>query len=134
MPMRRWLIGGLALALFSGCGKSEKPTAQLLADLRGDQGSDRIAAARLLSQRHPEPAEVCPALIAALHDKDYEVRRGAALGLGSFGEQAKEAVPALQAALKDPDRRVRQAASTAIGRIDPTAEKKPTDSRRSDGR
>src|SRR5436853_6149857 len=97
MLARRWLIGWVLIAAASGCGKPEKPTAQLLAELQADQGSERIAAVRLLSQRHKDAEEVIPALMAALHDKNDEVRRCAALGLGSFREQAKPAIPALQA-------------------------------------
>jgi hypothetical protein len=134
MPSRRWLIGWFLIAVCSGCGKPEKPTTQLMAELRGDDGSQRIVATRLLAQRHKEPAEVIPALTAALRDNHKEVRRCAALGLGSFGEQAKEAVPALQALLKDPDREVRDAAATAIGRIDPNAARKPANSRPAGGK
>jgi HEAT repeat protein len=62
---------------------------------------------------------VVPALIEALKDKDGDVRRSAALGLGSFGEEARDAVPALQAAQRDNDARVREAARIALSRIDP---------------
>jgi HEAT repeat protein len=78
----------------------------------------------LLPQRKGDAADVIPALIAALRDKDAEVRRSAALGLGSFRERAKDAVPALLAALNDSDRRVREAAATALARIDPTVVRK----------
>lgn len=43
------------------------------------------------------------ALIAALKDKDTNVRSSAAFALGRMGEQAKVAIPALIAALKTPD-------------------------------
>jgi HEAT repeat protein len=117
MPVRPCLLGCVIVAACSGCSKQEKPTAELLAELRGTSESQRISAARLLPQRRNQAADVIPALIAALRDKDDEVRRSAALGLGSFREQAKDAVPALRAALTDPDHRVREAAATALGRI-----------------
>ncbi len=46
------------------------------------------------------PAAV-PALIAALKDKDRQVRWYAASALGRIGPAAKEAVPALEAAARD---------------------------------
>ena len=59
-------------------------------------------------------------------DKDADVRRGAAIGLGYLGDGAKEAIPALQAALKDRDVRVREAAGVALFRIDPSRFTDPT--------
>jgi HEAT repeat protein len=79
-----------------------------------------VAPARLLSQRKADAAQVVPALIEALKDDDGDVRHSAAIGLGSFGEQAKAAIPALQATLEDRDARVKSAAKTALARIDPT--------------
>ena len=67
-----------------------------------------------MPQRKGDAAKVVPALIEALKDKDGDVRRSAALGLGSFGEQAKDAIPALQAAQHDRDARVREAAGIAL--------------------
>jgi len=61
----------------------------------------RLKAVRTLPERKADAAQVVPALIEALKDEDAEVRRGAAFGLGSFGEQARDATPALRAALRD---------------------------------
>jgi HEAT repeat protein len=109
----------LLLALVAcGCGKS-KSTEQLLADLKGNSERDRLIAVRLLPQRQEDAAEVVPGLIEALQDRDGDIRRSAALGLGSFGEQAREAIPALQGVLDDRDGRVREAAKLALTRIDP---------------
>jgi hypothetical protein len=118
MRTRMLCVLGLCL-LAAGCGKKEKTTAELVGDLKGSQDKDRVSAARLLPQRRGEGAAAIPALIEALKDKDYAVRRSAALGLGSFGEQAKDAIPALQAARNDPDARVREAVAKALSRIDP---------------
>ena len=107
----------LGLAAFGGCGK--KSTDELIQDLNSPQDRDRIIAARSLPQRSGDAARVVPALIEALKDKDGDVRRSAALGLGSFGEQAKEAIAALQTAQHDRDARVREAAGIALARIDP---------------
>ena len=77
-----------------------------------------MVAVRTLPNRKGDAATVVPALIEALKDKEADIRRSAAIGLGGFGEQAKDAIPALQAALADPDARVREAAGKALTRID----------------
>ncbi|MFL5340537.1 MAG: HEAT repeat domain-containing protein [Gemmataceae bacterium] len=109
------LLAGL---LACGCSKT-KSTDQLIADLKSGEEKQRLIAARLLGQRHAEPAKVVPALTEALSDHDGDVRWSAAIGLGYFGEQAKDAVPALQKAQQDKDGRVREGAAVALSRIDP---------------
>jgi HEAT repeat protein len=102
----------------AGCGK-KKSTAQLLADLKGSEERERMIAVRLLPERQGDAAQIVPALIEALADKQGDIRRSAALGLGSFGEKATDAVPALLSARKDRDARVREAAGIALSKIDP---------------
>ena len=102
-----------------GCGKHEKSTPELIADLKSPQEKDRVIAVRLLPAHKGDAAQVVPAMVEALKDKQAHVRRSAAIGLGNFGDGAKEAIPALQAALKDPDPRIRTAAGVALSRIDP---------------
>jgi HEAT repeat protein len=109
----------LFLCLLASCGCGKKSTKELIADLRGTEPRDRIAAVRLLAERKGDAAEVVPVLIEALKDKAANIRLSAAIGLGSFGEQAKDAIPALQAAQRDRDARVREAAGVALSRIDP---------------
>jgi HEAT repeat protein len=109
----------------SGCGK--KSTDELIEGLKSPVEKDRIAAARLLPQRKEDAAQIVPALIDALKDKEGDVRWSAAIGLGYFGERAKEAIPALRQAQYDRDARVREAAGVALSRIDP--EKFPTPSK-----
>jgi HEAT repeat protein len=109
-----------------GCGKREKSTPELIADLKSQQEKDRIIAVRLLPGHKGDAAQVVPALIESLKDKEAHVRRSAAIGLGDFGDSAKEAIPALQAALKDPDPRIRTAAGVALSRIDPAQFTDPT--------
>ncbi len=109
------LLGALACA---GCGK-EKSTDQLIGDLKSSEDKDRIIAVRTLPKRTGDAAQVVPALIEALKDKDADVRHDAALGLGSFGEGARDAIPALQVAQHDKDARVRVAARIALSRIEP---------------
>ena len=110
------LVGLLACV---GCSK-QKTTDELLVDLKSHTERERISAVRLLSNRKGDEARIVPALVAALKDKDGDVRRSAALGLGTFGTQAREAIPALKdTAQSDRDARVRESAGTALSRIDP---------------
>jgi hypothetical protein len=116
------LLGLLACA---GCGR-KKTTEELIADLKADGDRERVIAVRTLPQRRGDAAQVIPALIEALKSKDSDVRWSAAIGLGSFGDQARDAIPALQAAVRDRDARVREAAERALSRIDPEKFKPPT--------
>ena len=109
----------ICLVACGGCTR-EKSTAELIGDMKSQQGADKLKAARLLPWHEEDTATVIPALIEALKDKDGHVRRSAAIGLGELGEQAKDAIPALQSLQKDHDARIREAASVALSRIDPT--------------
>jgi HEAT repeat protein len=109
----------LGLLLWIGCGKREKSTPELIADLKSSQDKDRIIAVRLLPLRKGDAAQTVPALIEALKDHDHDIRWSAAIGLGNLGESAREAVPALKLAQRDRDARVREAARVALSRIDP---------------
>jgi HEAT repeat protein len=108
----------ICLLACGGCGQ-EKSTDQLIADLKSPQERDRLIAVRLLPERKGDATKIVPALMEALKDKEGDIRRSAAIGLGSFGEQAKDAIPALKTAQDDRDARVREAAGTALARIDP---------------
>jgi HEAT repeat protein len=114
-----------------GCGKGEKSTPELVADLKSPQEKDRIIAVRLLPGHKGDAVQIVPAMIESLKDKKNDVRWSAAIGLGYFGDGAKEAIPALQAALKDHDARVREAAGVALSRIDPTRFTSPSKQTRS---
>lgn len=107
-----------SLALSAGCSR-QKSTEELIQDLKSGHARERIVAVRLLPQRKTEMAQVIPAMIDSLKDKQEDVRLSAAIGLGSFGEEAKAAIPGLQAAQRDKDVRVRRAAGVALTRIDP---------------
>jgi HEAT repeat protein len=119
MHLRIRFVLLLCLLVSGGCGKT-KSTDELLADLKCGQERDRIIAVRLLPQRKTDAAKIVPAMIECLADKEGDIRLSAAIGLGSFGEEAKPAIPGLQAAENDRDARVRRAAGVALSRIDPT--------------
>jgi HEAT repeat protein len=59
--------------------------------------------------------EAVDALIKALYDEDWEVRKYAANSLGIIGDQ--NALPYLIEILNDPDRQVRQYAAVALGKM-----------------
>ncbi len=121
MPERETALAlSLALLLVAGCGKSQKSTDELIADLKSSHERDRIVAVRLLPERKEDAAKIVPAMIESLKDKDGDVRVSAAIGLGSFGEVAKPAIDGLRAAERDRDARVRRAAGVAVNRIDPS--------------
>jgi HEAT repeat protein len=122
----------LGLLACGGCGQ-QKPTDELIDDLKAPNERERIIAARLLAQRKGDAERIVPALTEALQDRHGDIRWSAAIGLGSFGEQAKEAIPALQAARRDRDARVREAAGTALSRIDPTSFPPPSQAREAPG-
>jgi HEAT repeats len=107
----------LACVGCGGCGG--KSTDQLIEDLKSSQDREQTIAVRTLPRRKGDRARVIPALIEALKSRDEGIRQDAAIGLGSFGEQAKDAIPALQEAQRDPDVRVREAVGVALSRIDP---------------
>ncbi|VTU00108.1 pbs lyase heat domain protein repeat-containing protein : Uncharacterized protein OS=Lyngbya sp. (strain PCC 8106) GN=L8106_11777 PE=4 SV=1: HEAT_2 [Gemmataceae bacterium] len=119
MGIRVHGLVALCLVAFCGCAKREKTTAELIADLKSTSEHDRLVAVRLLPDRRDDAATVVPALAEALKDAEGDVRRSAAIGLGSFAEQAREAIPSLKALRKDHDARVRDAAGKALARIDP---------------
>jgi len=118
MRLRTYVVV-LLCAMACGCGNN-KSTDELITDLQSGQEIDRIKAVRLLQHRTGEPEQVVPALIEALRDRDSDVRWGAAIGLGYFGDKARAAIPALQATLNDRDARVREGARNALIRIDPS--------------
>jgi HEAT repeat protein len=60
-----------------------------------------------------------PALIEALGDNDWRVRRSAAYALGRIGPAGVPAISALEQTLTDDDERVRSLAAKALQRIQP---------------
>src|SRR5262245_28940592 len=75
----------ILLLACGGCGA--KSTEQLIQDLKSPQERDRLIAVRLLAQQKGDAAQVVPALIEALKDRETDIRLSAAIGLGYFGEQ-----------------------------------------------
>ncbi|HEV3136853.1 MAG TPA: HEAT repeat domain-containing protein [Pirellulales bacterium] len=118
MHLRTRFVLLVGLLICAGCGKT-KSTDELIADLKSGQERDRIIAVRLLPRQKVDAAKIVPVMIDCLADKQGDVRLSAAIGLGSFGEEARLAIPELQAAENDRDARVRRAAGVALSRIDP---------------
>jgi HEAT repeat protein len=56
-------------------------------------------------------------LIEALRDKEWTVRRNAALALGKMGADARSAAGALGKLRRDPDHLVRKAAQEALPKV-----------------
>jgi HEAT repeat protein len=124
MRVRTCLVLLVCSLASGGCGK--KSTEDLIADLKSSDEGERLIAVRLLQRRTSDAAEVVPALIGVLKDKDGDIRWSAAIGLGYFGKEAKDAIPALLEAKGDRDARVREAAGVALSRIDPMRFPAPT--------
>ncbi|HTU25288.1 MAG TPA: HEAT repeat domain-containing protein [Pirellulales bacterium] len=120
MQVRMPFVLLVCLLACTGCGKGQKPTDELVVDLKSSKADDRVAAARLLPGRKGDAEKIVPALVESLSDPGADVRLSAATTLGSYGEQAKAAVSALQTATKDRDPRVRRAAVNALAQIDPS--------------
>ena len=135
MRVRMRLVPLLSMLVCVGCGGcGGKSTDQLIEELKSPQDREQTVAVRLLPRRKGDAAKVIPALIEALKSKDEGIRQGAAIGLGSFGEQAKDAISALEAVQHDPDVRVREAVGVALSRIDPTAFPNPSQARPAPGK
>ena len=97
-----------------GLRQGTKSTDELIADLKSSQEQDRIIAVRFLPDRKVDAAKIVPAMIECLKDKRGRRPPQPAIGLGSFGEEARPAIPAAQAARKDRDARVRRAAGDRV--------------------
>ena len=65
--------------------------------------------------------DAVPSLIAALDDRDPEVRSYACRALSVMGDRAAPAVPALIKRLSDEDENVRRSAARALGQVGPGA-------------
>ena len=77
--------------------------------------------ADVLAKRFGERPPAVPVLVAALNDRDPEVRAASAWALGARGAAAEPAVPALTGALRDEQEAVRTAVAEALGALGPRA-------------
>lgn len=85
-------------------------------DLKDKDADTRQRAAYALGHIRRSRA-VVPALLADMHDPDYQVREEVVVALGRLGPRAQSAVPALIEALKDKDGGVRERAADALGKV-----------------
>jgi HEAT repeat protein len=134
MSVRTCRVLVLAALVCAGCGTKEKPTTELLTDLKGAEERDRVIAVRTLTGRTEDAAQVVPALIEALKDPQPDVRLSAAIGLGGYGDRAKDAIPALQTAVGDRDARVSREAGKALTLIDPVRFPTPPKAQKPNGK
>ncbi len=100
----------------------KEPGAQALGSLLSDKDSwVRCRAAAALGQMPMEAGSVVPALVEALHDKDFCVSEKAAIALGAVGDPA---VPPLVEALKSNNASARKGAAQALSYMSPDVQKK----------
>ncbi|MEG4419662.1 HEAT repeat domain-containing protein, partial [Microcoleus sp. LAD1_D5] len=105
------LTGNAAAENLSASKANPKEIASLIEKLKTNDGRELDAAIEKLAEIG-EPA--IPALMAAVQDKNLQVRRSAANVLRQIG---RPAIPALAKALKNSDANVRRDAASALGRI-----------------
>lgn len=107
------IIDGLHLAALPPGDR----VSELSENLRLDDTSGRIRAAKLLGLFGPEAADAVPALIDALDDDKKTVRVAAVLSLRKIGPAAKAAIPALTAITEEPliGRRAQKAIKAIAG-------------------
>jgi HEAT repeat protein len=106
-----------ALGALASFGEAATPA--LIEALKRPETRGR--AAGLIARVGPQASAATGALVAALCDKDAEVRREVLFALASMGDKAVPAQAAIASALQDPEVRVRTIATYALGRIGPPA-------------
>jgi HEAT repeat protein len=124
----------IALAvLLSGCARPApmlaggKPVAHWVEALKDPDPGVRKTAAFKLGNVGPADAAACPALLAALQDRDPQVRCEVILALLKCGREANDAIPTLrQVRQYDWDARVRDYATRALAKLE--SRSTPTDS------
>jgi HEAT repeat protein len=99
----------------------ERRIKRLTEQLNSEIPEERVSAAEALGQTAVTP-EVVPALIKALGDEQWNVRRFASDALGTIGPRAQDAVPALANALADENWEVRWGAAFALRGMGPAAQ------------
>ena len=129
-PVNRRAVGGLLVSALAvglwataGLNAAEKKPAEdprtvpvLVAAMAGEIPYHRLQAAKALGAKG---TDALPAVLKALRDRDWKVRRGATDALAAMGADANSAVPQLAAALKDRDAWVRAGAAAALGKMGP---------------
>ena len=80
--------------------------------------ADRETLSQFLKAVAPTAKPMVPSLIQGLRHRQPEVRRGAALALGTMGRAGQPAADELRRALDDPDADVRAAAADALRKVE----------------
>src|SRR5262245_46667187 len=113
------LAGFLTILLLAPLGAQDKDGVRdLLAKLRGKNGSDKALAARELMSIGPSASGSVPLLIDTFKDEDPAIRQVVTNALSSIG---KPAVPALTKSLGDPASVVRRQSCISLMKIGPDA-------------
>lgn len=100
----------------------KEPGAQAFGSLLSDKDSwVRCRSAAALGQMPADAGSVVPALVEALHDKDFCVQEKAAMALGAVGDPA---VSSLLEVLKSNSATARKGAALALGAMSPDVQKK----------
>jgi len=119
-------IGGplLVVLLWLGAlGQAEEPEYKghklsvWVKELEAPNVTARSRAAQVLGEMGTKARSAAPALMRALKDLDWEVRRDAVVALAEVGGELKLTVPALTEALKDSEQPVRLSAVKSLGKI-----------------
>lgn len=125
--MKAWSTGATATSGFpilhsmtppSGDFSDTATIAALIEKLRDGDSSGMEEVAEALAAIGPIAV---PALIDALGQDEWPLRRGAAVALWKMGPAAKDAVPALRDALGSTDWAIQEMAACALGEIGPAA-------------
>lgn len=115
--MHKTLIIVLSLfVILSGCAAANKPTSQLIQDLKHHDRDTKLSAAWVLGDRGEEAV---PALIESLSEPDKGIQYASIWSLANIGTmEAKEALkttlPMLENDLSDEDTETRETASELL--------------------
>lgn len=101
---------------------SREEVKQYLKDLKSGDTKSRAVAAYMLGTISKEDKNIRQSLIKALKDKNWEVRKWAALSLGEMGERDSQLIPILiQILRRDDSKEFRSHAAIILGEFEKRA-------------